>query len=62
MTRHEELLIDALDYLYDLQSEWAWKKGSSLGYKYDALCVTIDEIQELIQESIEQVIIPDDFL
>ena len=58
MTRHEELLIDALEYLYDLQSVWAWKKGSSLGYKYDALCVTIDEIRELT----EQVIIPDDFL
>jgi hypothetical protein len=61
MTRHEELLSEALEYLYDLQSERAWKKDEVvflLGKEYDDLSIIINEIQELT----EQVIIPDDFL
>ena len=60
MTRQEELLSEALEYLYDLQSEWAWKKNkiAGLGKEYDDLSITINEIEELT----EQVIVPEDFL
>ena len=59
MTRQEELLSEALQYLYDLQSEWAWKKNeiAGLGKEYDDLSITINEIEELT----EQVIVPEDF-
>lgn len=48
----EKILPNCLDFLYDLQGAWDWKKDERAGNakEYDGLVALISDIQELIAQ------------